>query len=151
MAQHDQVGPPDKSGVATESFGNGSGAVKALTAAWVTGTAVDVKRRSNAVVQVKYVKGDETTARLRVMTGKGLLASDVVTWYQAGELGSSTNGLRPLQLGEVKLTPADFAATDYVAFSVNCPGADWIRVDAMAVGGTPTGTLLAEIAGGWGM
>lgn len=148
---HDHLGPPDKSAVATESFGDGSGGTKVLTAAWVTGTPVDVKRRSNAVIQVKYVKGDETTARLRIMQGKGAQSADVTKWFQAGELGTSTNGLRPLQLGEVKLTPADFAATDYVSFSVNCPGADWLRVDAMAVGGTPTGAILAEVAGGWGM
>lgn len=143
---HDIHGPPSKSGAAEESFGNGAGGQKALTAAWVSGTPINVSQRSGVTVAIDYTKGDETTARVRVMVSK-----DGVTYRVAGEMGSSTNGLRPLQKGELKLTPADFDTTDKVTADYSCRGATWLRVDAMAVGGAPTGTLYAEVWGGWGL
>lgn len=147
---HDQSGPPDKSATAEESFGNGSGAGKTLTTSYVEGVAVNVIRRSNITVYVKYIKGSETTARLRVMTSKGRTAAEG-TYHVCGELGAATAGVRALNKGEVTLAPADYDATDYVEYSVNVPASDWVRVDAKYVGGSSPGSILATVAGGWGM
>jgi hypothetical protein len=146
---HDQIGPPDKSAAAEESFGDGSGGGKTLTNAYVEGVAVNVKRRSNATINVTYVKGSETTARLRIMGCKGDPAT--ATFFRSGELGAATAGVRALNKGEITLTPADFDASDSVSFSVNVPTQDYIRVDAKYVGGSAPGTIYAEVAGGWGM
>ena len=153
MAEHDRIGPPDKSGAAVESFGNGSGAGNTLTTSWVAGVGVDVKRRSGATIRVKYVKGSETTARVRVMVAKSVTepASDSALWTVAGELGTASSGVRALQKGEVSLTPADYDATDYVVFDVACRGADWLRVDGKYVGGSAPGALYGEVWGAWGL
>jgi len=153
MAEHDRIGPPDKSGEATESFGDGAGGGTTLTTSWVTGAAVDVKRRSGATIRVKYVKGSETTGRVRVMVAKGATAPalDSVLWTVAGELGTASSGVRALQKGEVTLTPADFDATDYVVFDVSCRGADWLKTDAKYVGGSSPGSVYTEVWGAWGL
>lgn len=143
---HDIHGPPSKSGAAEESFGNGAGGQKALTAAWVSGTPINVSQRSGVTIAIDYTKGDETTARVRVMVSK-----DGVTYRPAGELGAATAGVRDLAKGVVTLTPANFDTTDSVTVDYSCRGATWLRVDATKVGGSAPGTLYAEVWGGWGL
>jgi hypothetical protein len=149
----DRLGPPVKSRTYTPSFyGTTVADKKLLTASAVAGVAVDIKRASSITAIVRYLKGDETTARVRLMVAKGDTApADEAEWFPAGELGAASSGVRALTKGEVSLTPASFAADDKVAFEMEIRSWDWVRADCYAVGGTPTGTLWVAIAGGWGM
>ena len=54
---HDIHGPPSKSGAAEESFGNGAGGQKALTAAWVSGTPINVSQRSGVTIAIDDAGG----------------------------------------------------------------------------------------------
>lgn len=149
----DRLGPPTKSRTYTPSFyGADTTTKKLLTAAWVPGDAVRVIRNSSVGALIRYAKGDETTARVRLMFAKGDTApADASEWFPGGELGAAVAGVRPLTKGEVSLTPANYDADDRNSYEMECRWADWVRAEAMAVGGTPTGTLLVALCGGWGM
>lgn len=156
---HDHIGPPDKSAEATTSFeGTTSGTEKTLTPSWVVGTPIDVKRRSRASIAIRYTKGSETTARIRVMLAKGATApassatqTSDTGWFNASKEGTPSAGVTALDKAQWTLTPANFTTdSDRLVLDVPCAGADWLRVDAEYVGGASPGSVFAEAWGGWG-
>lgn len=152
MAQ-DREGAPSKAAAETESFGDGAGAGLLLTSSYVKGVPVDIRRAATAALRVIYTKGGEATARFRVWLAKGdaAPAAGSASWTEMDELGAASSGLREWFPGEVKLTPATFAAVHTGTVPISCSQWDWVRIDAEHVGGAAPGTLYVGVIPGWGI
>lgn len=125
-------------------------ALLVLTSSYVATSHVNATWFRTVGVWVKYVKGDETTVEVQV----DLSDDGGTTWIPWVDTAAPSSGKSAVTQRTWQLTPANFAATDWVELRDlnNAPlyvgAATALRARAKATGGTPTGTLEIKFTGG---
>ena len=125
----------------------GPGAVRtvaAITAAYVATSHVRCGELDEVTVGLTIAKGDETSIEVIAETSN----DGGSTWYPVQVMDETlAAGVAVMAPDTKQIVVSTLAATDYAGFVVDVRGWDAVRLKMKATGGTPTGTVIANI---WG-
>jgi len=118
-----------------------------LTSAYVAASVITVDEHNFLGINLAYTKGDETSMSMKVEVS----TDGGTTWYQQ-TTETVSGGEISVALGERKYTATGNYST--VVSPIKVPSSDTsdkgqLRVSFKATGGTPTGTVAAELITGW--
>jgi len=118
-----------------------------LTGAYVPATVVSVDEHNFLGVNLFYTKGDETSMQMKIE-----VSTDGGTTYYQQTTETNSGGAVTVALAERTYSATGKYST--TVFPIKVPtsvstGKGIVRVSFKATGGTPTGTVAAEIVTGW--
>lgn len=119
----------------------------ALTSSYVAATVFSVDEHNFLGINVKYTKGDETSMQMKVEVS----TDGGTTYYQQTAELASGGTITPSLAERTYSATGNYATTIHpikVPTSV-ATAKGQIKISFKATGGTPTGTVFAEVVTGW--
>lgn len=122
-------------------------ASSAVTASYVPAIVITVDEHNFLGINIAYTKGGETTISMKVEVS----TDGGTTWYQQ-TTETPSGGTISVALGERSYTGTGNYSTTVSPIKVatsDTGSKGQIRVSLKGVGGTPSGTVYAEVVTGW--